>query len=106
MTLVTSHIRRGGTCDGFSLLEMLIAMSLFGLVATLLFGGLHIGTRVMESGGRHSEQASRLSVAFEFLRGQLAQALPIERAGGERIEGKKPVEFEGNPDSVAFIAPT
>jgi general secretion pathway protein J len=93
-------------CDGFSLLEMLVAMTLFGLVAVLLFGGLHIGTRVLETGGRHSEQASRLAVAFGFMRAQLAQAQPIERATAERIEGKKLIEFDGSEDGLAFIGPT
>jgi len=101
-----SALRNAANCDGFSLLEMLIAMTLFGLVAVLLFGGLHVGTRVMEAGGRHSEQASRLSVAFEFVRGQLAQAQPVERADGERIEGKKPLEFAGDENGLAFVAPT
>jgi hypothetical protein len=60
----------------------------------------------MESGGKRSEQASRLSAGSEFLRGQLAQALPVERAEGERINGKKPIEFDGTSEGVAFVGPT
>jgi general secretion pathway protein J len=96
----------GDGSEGFSLLEMLIALTLFGLVTVMLFGGLQLGTRVMESGGKRSEQASRLSVASEFLRAQLAQAQPVERTEGERIDGKMPIEFDGAADSVAFVGPT
>lgn len=107
--MMTSFIligQPGDGSEGFSLLEMLIALTLFGLVTVMLFGGLQLGTRVMESGSKRSEQASRLSVASEFLRGQLAQAQPVERAEGERIDGKMPIEFDGVADGVAFVGPT
>jgi len=102
----TFNRRNSDGSEGFSLLEMLVALTLFGLVTVMLFGGLQLGTRVMESGGKRSDQASRLSVASEFLRGQLAQAQPVERVEGERVNGKKPLEFDGTSDGIAFVGPT
>src|SRR5262245_42667501 len=93
-------------CDGFSLLEMLVALTLFGLVTVMLFGGLQLGTRVVEAGGRRAEQASRRSVASEFVRTQLAQAQPVEREGNQQIDGKKLIEFDGTADAIAFIGAT
>lgn len=107
MTISSVFGRRDGEgCEGFSLLEMLVAMTLFGLVTVLLFGGLQLGTRVMESGGKRVEQASRLSAGSEFVRDQLAQAQPLERAEGEKVNGKRPIEFDGTSEGVAFVGPT
>lgn len=91
------------TAGGFTLIETLIAVTLLGLLATLLLGGVGLGTRVMEISRKHSEQTSRLSTVYGFLRTQLSQAQPILRAAST---AERPlVDFDGRGDGLTLTGP-
>jgi general secretion pathway protein J len=94
-------VRRFGTCDGFTLIEVLIAASLLSFLAVLLMGGVRFGTRVMESGLQRADHTARMSAAFGFLRNRLAQAQPLAREPDDK--GNTPIVFAGEPDSVTFV---
>lgn len=93
-----------GRCDGFTLIEVLIAVSLLSLLAMLLMGGVRFGTRVMESGLQRADQTARLSTTFGFLRDRLEQAQPLEREPDEK--GNTPTIFMGEPSSLTFVGVT
>ena len=84
---------------GFTLLEVLIAMTLLGLLMVAQFGGLRLGVRAWETGDRHAKEVTRVESVHRFVRGQLSQAyrLPwIDEDGRERAA------FEGAPEAVIF----
>lgn len=86
---------------GFTLLEVLVAMALLGFLSTMLLGGVQLATRIMESSRRHSDAATTLPAAYDFLRTQIAQALPIAR---ENLPPGQPVvDFEGTPTSLRIV---
>ena len=86
---------------GFSLVEMLVATALFGLLSSMMLGGLHLGTRVMESGAKRIEHTARESSGYELLRREIAQAQPLSLPGtAERIT----LAFDGAPDTVTFVS--
>jgi general secretion pathway protein J len=89
---------------GFSLLEILIATSLFAMLALLLMGALGLGTRVLAAGSQHADRASRLAAGYGFLRGQLAAAQPLPRDPARA--GKGPLAFDGSPGEIDFIGLT
>lgn len=86
---------------GFTLLEVLVAMALLGLLSTMLLGSVRLATQIMQSSRRHSDAAVTVPSAYDFLRTQIAQTLPIQRENlppGERI-----VDFDGSPESLRIV---
>jgi general secretion pathway protein J len=89
---------RRGTA-GFTLVELLVALTLFALLSVLLFGGLRFGTRATAAGTARLEAAGELAAATGFLRAQLADAQPLTK---EDPGGSKSVAFEGEAESMEF----
>lgn len=88
------------TSDGFTLVELLVAITLLGLLMSALFGGLQLGARAWETGQTRVEASSRLQVVQQFIRTRLEEAVPVfltDRRGDERVA------FRGQPDQVSFV---
>ncbi len=86
---------------GFTLLELLVAVTLLGIVMILLFGGLRFGTRAWESGDERSEELARLEVVHGFVRRHLSEAYPLVVS---ESRADRRIDFEGRPDTLAFAA--
>jgi general secretion pathway protein J len=88
--------------SGFTLIEMLVALSLLGLVAVLLSGSFQFGARAWEVTSQEVAGIGEVEGAQGFLRRQLAQALPltIKAAAAE----PEPV-FAGGAQDLRFSAP-
>ncbi len=86
--------------QGYTLVELLIAITLFALLSVMLFGGLRLGTRAAEGGTARLERSAELAVVTNFLRRQLADAqpLPITTSSGQTA-----IAFTGEPDNVEFV---
>jgi general secretion pathway protein J len=87
------------TNGGFTLVELLVAMTLLGLIFVALFGGLRFGARTWEAGNERSEAVAEVEIMQSLLRRQLAQAIMLSGGkGGEAV-------FEGEEDRLGFAAP-
>jgi general secretion pathway protein J len=86
---------------GFTLLELLVAMTLLALLMAALAGGLRFGGRAFEAGELRVDHLERVLVTHGFLRRQLGAAWPLwdEEAGDGGA-----VLFEGEADSLRFVA--
>lgn len=95
---MTINQRRAG---GFTLLEMLIAMTLLGFILALLFGGLRLGSRSWDAGEARSTNSTHLALVQGFLRRELSQVHPF------RWKKKVDTElaFEGESAKLRFVAP-
>lgn len=62
---------------GFTLMELLVAMTLLGILMTALFGSLQLGTRVWEVSEKVLDESEQTQVIRGFLRGRFEQALPM-----------------------------
>ncbi len=91
-------------CAGFTLIEVLIAVSLLSLLTMLLMGGVRFGVRVMDSETRRVDRTMQLSAALGFLRERLEQAQPLGLPVDEK--GNAPVVFVGEPDKLTFVGVT
>jgi general secretion pathway protein J len=90
--------------NGFTLLELLVSLSIFAMISVLLFGGFRFGLRVWESGNDRIEQSSQIELVQNLLRRQLAVAtLPRTERRRDVIERAPPL-FTGKQDSVRFVA--
>ena len=83
---------------GFTLVEILVALTLLAMVVAMLAGGLRLGLRVWENGNRHSEALAEVQTVNDFLRRLLEQAYPFYVARDRRIE------FDGEKQSIDFVA--
>ena len=86
---------------GFTLLELLIAMSLLGFILALLYGGMRLGARSWDAGELRTQNSTHLALVQGFLRRELSQVTPFH--------WKKKVDmnlaFIGEPDSIKLVAP-
>jgi general secretion pathway protein J len=88
---------------GFTLLEILVAMTLLALLVAMAYGTLRTAVRSMRSGEALIDRTDRLRTSQEFLRRQLSHAMPLPF---ERMEdsGENHV-FMADRDTLRFVAP-
>ena len=88
---------------GFTLLELLIAMTLLGLIMMLLFGGLRFGTRAWETNSDRVEAISQIEISHHVIRRMLSQAYPlVDPDAMLDVTDGRGIEFEGEAEGVAF----
>jgi general secretion pathway protein J len=88
---------------GFTLVELLLALSLLSMLLALAYGGLRASTRAAEKGQRVLEDSSRVRMAHQFLRKQLSQMLPLGFAETDEQGGR--MVFSGSDRKIRFVAP-
>lgn len=91
--------RAGQSQRGFTLLELLIAVTLLSLLTTMLVAGFRLGTRHMERQTMRLERASQIPAAEGFLRARLADAQPFVDESSPR----RSIVFDGRPDGLEFV---
>lgn len=87
---------------GFSLLEMLVAMTLLAMIGAVAVSGLRFGSRAWERGAEAGETAVESRAVQKFLRGLIAGARLIRLRDSSRTP---PALFDGEPDRLVFAAP-
>ncbi len=87
--------------SGFTLLEMLLAITLLSMIVTAILGGLHLGRRAWESGKTY-ETVSEIEEAARAINGQLARAASIRMP--PQANGGQSVAFRGSSDRCRFLA--
>lgn len=88
--------------QGFTLVELLVGLSLLGLISLLLFGGLRFGLRTWEAAGARLAQTNEIEAAQSLLRRELAEAQPVTI--GAPAEDP-PILFQGTGEALLFVAP-
>ena len=92
--------RRGQA--GFTLLELMIALAILGLLSLMLFGGLRFGFRAWDRESAHANAVTDVGIAQGFLRRGIGSAYPIFLLDSE---GKRINPFMGAADRLEFLAP-
>ena len=82
--MASTSLRSRLAQSGFTLLELLIAITLMGLILVVLYSGLRLGLNSSESGGQRAEATDRLRLVHEFLRRQLAQSMTVYQANDNK----------------------
>ncbi len=87
--------------QGFTLLELLIGMTLVGFILTLLFAGLSLGMRSWDAGEQRMVSSSRQAVIVDFIRRTLEQTYPLHW----RVDNEEQLAFVGETDSLRIVGP-
>lgn len=91
------------SCTGFTLLELLISLTITAVIVTLVFGGLRIGVRAWEKGEADTEFQDRYRNVLSLLRKQLISAYISQPEEGP--ETNAPLfYFNGAEDSLTFFS--
>ena len=86
---------------GFTLIEVLIAMSLLSLMMVLLFSSLHIGAKSWQQGEEKIADINEIAVVQQFFNHHLAHALP--QWNDFDPEKERVFAFQGKRKSVQFV---
>jgi general secretion pathway protein J len=93
-------VTRSGHAAGFTLIELVIALVLFALMASVMFGSLSMAARSWDGGEAKVEEVSSMRLTQEFLREQVGAMLPLR----VRKAAEVPLMFEGRRDEMRYAA--
>lgn len=86
---------------GFTLVELLIALTLVAMITVLMFSGLRLGTRAWEGVEVASERVADIRIARNFVERMLRQARPASVF----VDGLQLDVFAGDAERIEFVAP-
>ena len=88
------------TSLGFTLLELMISLTILGLILVIVFGALRIGVRAWEKGEKDIDVHQRERIVLALVKAQIASASATEITGKEADQFR----FEGEAESMAFVS--
>lgn len=91
---------RANRLRGFTLLELVVALTLLALMASILFGALGYAGRSWEGGEAKVESTAAMRLSHGFLRAQLESQHPMRM----RKMPDYPLLFSGGLDELRFAA--
>lgn len=97
---MNSNYHRFYRMHGLTLVEILVALTLFCLVLTMIFSGLHSSAKSWEKSEAQIAENDSRRLDLGFVRKELAQAVPLVLFDGK----DNPVLFEGDHDAIQFIS--
>lgn len=92
---------------GFTLVELLLAITLLGILLALAYGGLHAAIQATDRGQVILEENGRLRMAHQFVRKQVNQAIPLtfSQLEGQTLDDQVAEVFLGSAQSIRFVGP-
>ena len=89
---------------GFTLVELLLAITLMSMLLALAYGGLRTSARATERGQVILEESGRIRMAHQFVRKQLNQMVPLVFIQDD-VQTEERTIFEGSSDAIRFVGP-
>ena len=89
---------------GFTLVELLLAITLMSILLGLTYSGLRAATKSSARGEEILAAGGELRAAHQFVRRQLNQMLPLPFAATDDAQETR-IVFEGNANRIQYVAP-
>jgi general secretion pathway protein J len=89
---------RGLRSPGFTLMEMLLAITVLVIIVVIIGGAMRLGYRSADSGERKIESADRLRRSVEIMESQIQSSLPLIVSEG----GEKSTYFSGGRKALTM----
>ncbi len=88
--------------SGFTLIEVLVSLTVLGFILLIIFGGFRLGLSAWERGESIKEEHQTIRIVTQMVSRQVRSAVPY------RVQTKKPegdaLAFEGKPRSMRFVS--
>jgi len=101
---MTSQFRNPGKASGFTLVELLLAVTLMSILLGLTYTGLRAAARASENGEKILAAGGELRASHQFVRRQLNQMLPLAFAMTEDADAMR-IVFLGDAGRIQYVAP-
>lgn len=99
---MASHFNKARVhTGGFTLLEVLVAMTLFSVTLIAIFSGLFTTTRSWQASEKQIEINEDKRLVITFIKRQLAQLVPLSK----NDEKGTHLLFKGGSDFIEYVAP-
>ena len=97
------------TLRGFTLIEVLIAMTLLSIMVVLLFSSLKICAQSWEQGESKITEVNEVAVVYNFFQRHLSSATPLwndfnAKDGAATETEERTLSFQGNKQSLQFVS--
>ncbi len=89
---------------GFTLVELLLAITLMSMLLGLAYGGLRAAIRTTATGQELLEESGKVRITHQFIRRQLNQMQPLPFDIANDAEETR-IVFQGNARRIQFVAP-
>ncbi len=99
--MITTELRLQQRTRGFTLIEMLLAVTLMAAILALVYGGMRATTRATLRGEQLIAATQSMRMTHGFISRQIHQMLPLHWDG----EAEDAIMFEGDTDSITWIGP-
>lgn len=87
--------------SGFTLVEILVGLTLMSLILSTLFSGLYGASRSWSHGESVAAESDLARVGIGLLRRLVSELVPVTR-----LDGQAPrLMFDGQPDALRWVAP-
>ncbi|GMT42949.1 MAG: hypothetical protein IEMM0002_1360 [bacterium] len=87
---------------GFTLLELLIAITLLAAMLGIIAGGFHLSIRAWEAGGKRLENRQELTESVNLLKRLIKSAMPVMYIA-DRDKNQNRIAFIGEEESATFV---
>lgn len=89
---------------GFTLLELILSISILSLVLVTIYGTLSMASRAWEKGERDIETLQRTRVVMNLLAREIKSIFPYTVTPSELDTHREFYAFEGEKDSISFVS--
>jgi len=89
--------------SGFTLIEVLIAMTLLGLIMVMLYQAMNLGSRSWNYAEATATEVAEMRDSYGFIRKQINRIQPLRQAPGSP-QSKADKAFLGEHEALRFIA--
>lgn len=99
MKIGMMRMQRSYNSGGFTLLELLIGLTLLALMMVVVYSALNLGIRAWDAGDARVGEAAQQRIVQSFMRREFNQLFPVRWRG---IAESK-IAFEGGKDEIRFV---
>ena len=92
----------GGRASAFTLVEVMVTLTIMGFVLLMIFGAFRLGIAAWEKGETSKEEYQRTRIASQLISQQMKSAVPY-KVKTQKAEGDYLV-FEGKARSLKFVS--
>lgn len=85
--------------SGFTLIEVVLALSIFALMGAILYGAFSLGHTAVEKSDANSTRSQKQRAIADLLGGYIRSTFPYRESAQEQS-----IFFEGESDSLTFIS--